>query len=105
MEKHHFEQARLWLQGAAFIASEGTSESDKYAVAVAMLIHAVIKGNDSITYKFMNLTARRHDDARRLFEELVKKNIIPAQYADYGQLIQEVVNLKAKAEYRGAYFS
>ena len=105
MEKHHFEQAKLWIQAAEYIANEGMSESDKYAVAVAMLIHAIIKGNDSLTYKFMNLTARRHDDARRLFEELVKKGLVPAQYADYAQIIQEAINLKAKAEYRGGYFS
>lgn len=105
MEKHHFEQAKLWLQAAEHIATEGISESDRYAVAIAMLIHAIIKGNDALTYKFMNLTARRHDDARRLFEDLIKKNVVPAQYADYAQIIQEAVNLKAKAEYRGAYFS
>lgn len=105
MEKSHFEQAKLWLEGAKYIASYGSESKDKYAVAVAMVIHAVIKANDALTFKFMNLTARRHDDARRLFEDLVKKNFIKAEYSDYKQIIQEVINNKAKAEYRGASFS
>jgi len=75
MEKSHFEQAKLWLES-----------KDKYAVAVSMAIHSIIKANDALTFKFMNITAKRHDDARRLFEDLIKKNF-------------------AKAEYRGAFFS
>ena len=55
--------------------------------------------------KFMGITARRHDDARRLFEDLVKKNFIKARYADCRQIIQDAINNKAKAEYRGGFFS
>ncbi|MDO8642695.1 MAG: hypothetical protein Q7R76_03860 [Candidatus Woesearchaeota archaeon] len=73
MEKHHFEQAKLWLEGACHIANHTTQQNDKYAVAIAMAIHAIIKANDALTFKYMNITARRHDDARRLFEDLIKK--------------------------------
>lgn len=104
MEKGHFEQAKLWLEGAKHISNIGDGK-DKYAVAVAMAIHSIIKANDALTFKFMNITARRHDDARRLFEEMVKKNFIKAGYADYKQIIQDAINNKAKAEYRGAFFS
>lgn len=105
MEKHHFEQAKLWLEGAKYIGDYNSEDRDKYAVAVAMAIHSIIKANDSLTFKFMNTTARRHDDARRLFEDLIKKNFIKTKHANYSQIIQEAINNKAKAEYRVSFFS
>jgi len=105
MEKHHFEQAKLWLEGAKYIGDYNSEDRDKYAVAVAMTIHSIIKANDALTFKFMNTTARRHDDARRLFEDLVKRNFIKTKHANYSQIIQEAINNKAKAEYRISFFS
>ena len=70
-----------------------------------MAIHAIIKANDALTFRYLNTTARKHDDARRLFEDLIKKNIIKQEYAPYAQIIQDAINNKAKAEYRGSYFS
>ena len=104
MERSHFEQAKLWLEAAKHIAGYG-EDKNKFAVAVSMAIHSIIKANDALAFKFMNTTARRHDDARRLFEDLVKKNFIKAQYADCKQIIQDAINNKAKAEYRGGFFS
>lgn len=105
MEKSHFEQAKLWLEGAKYIANYSSETKDKYIVAVAMAIHSIIKANDALTFKFMNITARRHDDARRLFEDLIKKNFVKASYTNYKQIIQDAINNKARAEYRGAFFS
>jgi len=98
MEKSHFEQAKLWMEGAKYI-SDFSESREKYAVAISMCIHSILKANDSLTMKFTGLTARR------LFEDLVKKNFIKAQYADYKQIIQDAINSKAKAEYRGGFFS
>ena len=105
MEKSHFEQAKLWLEGAKFIGNYGSERKDKYAVAVAMAVHAIIKANDALSFKFMGVTAKRHDDARRLFEDLIKKNFVKAEYANYKQIIQDAITDKAKAEYRAAFFS
>lgn len=105
MEKNHFNQAKLWLECANYIANSNFENNAKFSVAVAMTIHSIIKANDALTFKFMNVTARRHDDARRLFEDLIKKNVVKAEYANYNQIIQEAINNKAKAEYRAAYFS
>lgn len=103
MEKIHFDQSILWLDAARYVSAQ--SNSQKYAVAIALLVHAIIKANDALTYKFLNTTARRHDDARRLFEDLVKKNVIPSDCARYKQTIQDAIDNKTKAEYRGGYFS
>lgn len=105
MEKSHFEQANLWLEGAKYISDYDSEGKDKYVVAVAMAIHAIIKANDALTFKFTGNTARRHDDARRLFEDLIKKNFVKSKYSNYKQIIQEAINNKAKAEYRAAFFS
>ena len=106
MEKIHFKQAKVWLEGSKqLLKSEKEEEREKYAVAVSMVIHAIIKANDALTIKFMNITAKRHDDARRLFEDLLKKNFIKSEYSNYRQTIQEAINNKAKAEYRGVFFS
>src|SRR3989338_1755080 len=105
MEKNHFEQAKLWLEGAKHIAECDSESRNKYAVAVAMVIHSIIKANDALTFKFMNITARRHDDARRLFEDLIKKNFVKAEYSNYRDIIQDAISNKAKADYRGAFFS
>jgi len=105
MEKSHFEQAKLWLEGSKYIANSSPEGRNRYTVAIAMAIHAIIKANDALTFKFLNITARRHDDARRLFEDLIKKNFIKAEYSNYKQIIQEAINNKAKADYRGAFFS
>lgn len=104
MEKAHFEEAKIWLQGAEY-ASNLSGGREKYSVAVSMAIHSILKANDALTLKFLGITARKHDDARRLYEDLIKKNFVKAQYADYKQIIQEAINNKAKAEYRGAFFS
>ena len=105
MEKNHFNQAKLWLEGAKFIAGYQSEDRDKYSIGVAMLVHAVIKANDALTFKFLNTTARRHDDARRLFEDLIKRSFIKSEYAPYKEIIQDAVNNKAKAEYRISFFS
>ena len=53
----------------------------------------------------MNKTARRHEEARLLFQDLVKKGSIDATYAKYKDIIQDAIAQKAKAEYRISYFS
>ena len=66
MEKAHFEQAKLWMEGAKYISSFG-EDMEKYAVAMSMCIHSILKANDSLTMKFMGITTRPHDDSKMLF--------------------------------------
>ncbi len=105
MEKHHFKQAKFWLEGARYCSTIPSEDSEKYTVAVAMAIHGIIKANDSLSMKFLNRIARRHDEARILFEQLIKDNKVNAMYASYKNIIQDAISNKAKAEYRVAYFS
>ncbi|HIH13540.1 TPA: hypothetical protein HA242_07495 [Candidatus Woesearchaeota archaeon] len=104
MEKHHFEQAKLWLEGAKYIASCATEDNNKYAVAVAMAVHSIIKANDTLTYKYLQEVAKRHDEAPKLFEEAIKRHGLDGK-SSYKHIIYEAIGNKAKAEYRGAFFS
>lgn len=105
MEKHHFKQARLWLDCARYGINLSTEDSEKHNVAVACSIHAIIKANDALSMRFLNRTAYHHDEARKLFEQLIKEGKINATYASYKNIIQDAISQKAKAEYRVAYFS
>ena len=104
MEKDHFEQSEIWFK-AAILITENNAGKNVYSVAVAMLVHSIIKANDALTFKFLKTTAKRHDEARRLFEDLIKNNLINSEKAKYKNTIQEAINNKAKAEYRINYFS
>jgi len=106
MEQTHFEQSILWRKGAEYIVlSEEYTSSTKYSVAIAMLIHSIIKANDSLTSKYLNTVAKKHDDARILYQELIKKGFVQPQYASYSNIVQDAISNKAKAEYRAGYFS
>lgn len=105
MEKSHFEQAKLWLQGAKYIANTEGEGADKYSVATAMLVHAILKANDALTTKILGKTAKRHDDAKDLFDEIIKGRKIGEEYASYRLIIQEAINNKSKAEYKVSFFS
>ncbi len=105
MEKHHFKQAKFWLEGARYCSTLSSEDSEKYTVAVAMAIHGIIKANDALCVKFLDRIAKRHDEARTLFEQLIKENKVNAVYASYKNIIQDAISNKAKAEYRVAYFS
>ena len=105
MEKSHFEQAKLWLVAAKYIANLHQDSSDKYSVATAMLVRTILKANDALTAKFLQKTARKHDEAIKFFDEIIKEKHIEAEYAHYNQTIQEAISNKSKAEYKVSFFS
>lgn len=105
MEKSHFEQAKLWLAGARHIANLEQEGSEKYSVATAMLVHAIMKANDALNTRFLQKTARKHDEVIKLFDEMIRGRKIGEKYASYKSIIQEAINNKSKAEYKVSFFS
>lgn len=105
MEIIHYNQAQFWLKAAKNTLEDPSNSNEKYAVGVAQAIHAIIKANDALTSKYLNQVAQRHDEARRLFEELIRRNFIKSEYSSYKDILQEAINQKARAEYRAAFFS
>lgn len=105
MEKIHYSQAQFWLKAAKNTLEDSSGSNEKYAVSVAQAIHAIIKANDALTSKYLNQVAQRHDEARKLFEELIRKNLIKSEYSPHREIIQEAITQKARAEYRASFFS
>ena len=105
MERSHLEQARFWLQASEYIRDRDSQKKERFIVSVAMAIHAIIKANDALTYSFLRTTARRHDEARKLFESLIKENRIRSEFSANKQIIQDAINNKSKAEYKIHFFS
>ncbi len=94
-------EAEVWLESAKKALNYNGSEREKYTVVVAQSIHSIIRANDALTLRFLGRQAMRHDDAQRLFLELVRLNKIPAKFSELRNIIISAVQMKSKADYRG----
>lgn len=91
----------IWLKSAKWILNSDIAEREKYTVIAAQSIHSIIRANDALTLKFISKRAVRHDDAQRLFLDLVRLNKIPSKFADLKRIIISAVQTKSKADYKG----
>ena len=80
-------EAEFWLESAKNLMESANSDRERYTVAVAQAIHSIIRANDALTLKFLKRRAMRHDDAVRLFRNLIGLNKIPSKFADLGSTI------------------
>ncbi|MDI6639953.1 MAG: hypothetical protein QMD78_03930 [Methanocellales archaeon] len=95
-------EAEFWLESAKDLMDVMSPDKEKYTVAVAQAIHSIIRANDALTLKFLKKRAMRHDDAVRLFRDLIGLNKIPSKFADLGSaIIIPAVQTKSKADYKG----
>jgi len=92
-------EAEIWLESAQQIVEKGGAEN--CIVAAAQAIHAIIRANDALTSKFLNTTAKRHDEAISLFMHLVRENKIPQDEARNRDILTMAVNEKSKYDYTG----
>jgi uncharacterized protein YfcZ (UPF0381/DUF406 family) len=83
------------------------SEEDESAAIVccALAIHAIIRANDAVTLKFLQIKSTRHDDASALFSKLVKKNKIPEEDIRFLALIERATADKSGADYGKSAFT
>ncbi|MDI6903349.1 MAG: hypothetical protein QMC77_06410 [Methanocellales archaeon] len=95
-------EAEFWLESAEDLMDAMSPDKEKYTVAVAQATHSIIRANDALTLKFLKKRAMRHDDAVRLFRDLIGLNKIPSKFADLGStIIIPAVQTKSKADYKG----
>ncbi len=73
----------------------------RYTTAVAMTIHAMIRANDALTSRYLGRRSTRHEEASRLFGELLKQNKIPAKYAGLRNILMRAVSEKSEYDYKG----
>ncbi|MCJ2670134.1 MAG: hypothetical protein LN416_06460 [Candidatus Thermoplasmatota archaeon] len=66
-----------------------------------MTIHAMIRANDALTVRYLGRRSTRHEDAGRMFGELLRRNKIPAEYAGLRNVLMRAVSEKSEYDYKG----
>jgi len=100
MEKRALKEAECWL-----ISAENTLELTKYeerfTVASAQAIHAVIRANDALTQKYLRRVSERHERAIALFQDLIRQNKILQEEAKMVDILVRAVHRKSNFDYKG----
>jgi uncharacterized protein (UPF0332 family) len=104
MEKRALREAECWLICAKRSLDVNELE-ERFAVAVAQAIHALIRANDALTLKYLRKRAARHEHAITLFQELIRQNKIPSDESRTGDVLIRAVHQKSGYEYKGEYAS
>ncbi len=68
---------------------------------MAQGIHALIRGNDALTVRYLGRRSTRHEDAALLFGELLRQHKIPAKYAGLRGLLVRAASEKSEYDYKG----
>ena len=91
----------LTIESAKKALDTDIAERERYTVVVAQAIHSIIRANDALTLTLLGNQAMRHDDAPRLFLEIIRLNKIPSKFADLRSIITSAILMKSKADYKG----
>lgn len=98
-------EALQWLESAKHLMESPESDREKYTVVVAQCIHSIIRANDALSIRFLKKRAMKHDDAIRLFLELIEANKIPSNYSHLRKTLKESIQLKSRVDYKGMEIS
>ncbi len=102
---NEIKEADYWLESAKNLMKTPTKDREKYTVVTAQYIHSIIRANDALATRFLKKRAIRHDDAPRLFLELIENNKIPQTHAKHRKTITDAVLLKSRVDYKGTEIS
>ena len=97
-------EAEIWFETEKTVY-RSTHGREKYTVAVAQAIHALIKANDALTVKYLGLRSKRHEDAARQFGDLIRQNKIDSKFADRRKLLTKAAAEKSDFDYKGVEVS
>jgi uncharacterized protein (UPF0332 family) len=100
MEKRALKEAECWLISAENTL-ELTSYEERFTVASAQSIHAVIRANDALTQKYLRRVAERHERAIGLFQDLIRQNKLPQDEAKMVDILVRAVHRKSNFDYKG----
>ena len=92
-------EAEEWLVSAKDKLAAAEEEGEAANVCCALAIHALIRANDALALKFLNLKATRHDDAPHMFEKLINTGKIGRENIRFARLIEKAVSDKSGADY------
>jgi len=99
-------EARFWLESAKHLLEGKSDDSERNTVTVAQAVHSIIKANDALTLRFLDMRATRHDEAVKMFSTIVQLGKIPQSFSGLGTaVLRPAVEMKSKADYKGVYAS
>lgn len=94
------EEAEAWLRSAEYLLESEELGRARFTVAVGEAIHSMIRANDALTMKFLKKRSTRHEDALRLFKELLTQHKIQAKYAGLRDGLRDAVADKSDFDYK-----
>jgi hypothetical protein len=95
------DEAETWLATARVAFDLGGAPRARYTVVAAQCVHALIRGNDALTLRYLGRRSTRHEDAALLFGELVRQHKIPARYAGLRGFLVRAISEKSEYDYKG----
>ncbi|MEE9236683.1 MAG: hypothetical protein V3U52_02695 [Thermoplasmata archaeon] len=98
-------EVETWFLSARRTYDDKSRGRERHTVAVAQTIHALFRANDALTVRLLNRRSTRHDDAAKLFSDLVRYNNIDPKYAGFRELAIKAVSEKSKYDYKGTEVS
>ena len=98
------EEAEAWYESAVATFKSGRGR-EKFTVAVAQGIHALIRANDALTTKYLGQRSTRHEEAFVLFGDLIKRNKIDPKFSDLRKVLSKAAAEKSDFDYKGVEVS
>jgi hypothetical protein len=95
------DEAEAWLSAAESLQGQKHLGRARFTVIAALSIHSMIKANDALTMRFLRKRSTRHEDAPKLFRDLVAQNKIPSERAGLRDLLSDAVADKPDFDYKG----
>ena len=94
------DEADAWYESAiaTFHSDRGC---ERFTVAVAQTIHALVRANDALTVRYLGKRSTRHEDAAALFGDLVKRGKVDPGFSDFRRLLSKAAAEKSDFDYKG----
>lgn len=97
-------EAESWLVSAKDKLSLSETGESAANVCCALAIHAIVRANDAISLKFLQVKATRHDDASAMFSKLLAQGKIGGENRRFIRLLQRAMSDKSGADYGKSSF-
>ena len=92
-------EAEEWLLSAKDKLALAENEESASSVCCALAIHAIIRANDALCLRFLQVKATRHDDAPALFSKMLQQGKLGRGNLRFLRLLQKAMSDKSGADY------
>ncbi|MFH1107220.1 MAG: hypothetical protein V1787_04965 [Candidatus Micrarchaeota archaeon] len=98
------EEAEAWLLSAKDKLEIARDEGVQANVCCALAIHGIIRANDAIAMKLMNVKGTRHDDMPAIFTKILQQGKMAGENRRFLRLLQKAAVDKSGADYGKSEF-